>query len=750
MWVQVRTMDGKKSEQVDGLSKLTKIEDFRELVMEKFGVECSLQRLFFRGKQMEDGHSLFDYNVGLNDIIQLLERRSMPTEVVPASKTDKHNIPSDTDSGIDTKENNTEMSKVGDEVLEEQNETYKNQGLYTINQLIDAKDEATGAWFEAKVQNVLNQSSESSSSSSVTYEVKFDDYDETRNLSEKLIRPRARKLLEWDEINVCDKLMVNYNLDCPNQRGFWYDCIVLNKKSRRTVRELTVELILGSDKTVAPCKILFVEEVFAIESPGQESTPITNEDSIKRKTEKEPDCTHCGDNPHRKCKECGCHVCGEKRAFDRTLLCDECNLPFHTFCLDPPLEELPSDDDWYCPLCRNDPNVIVTAGEKLKESKKKSKMKSATSETERDWGKGMACVGRSKICTIVPSNHCGPIPGVSVGTLWKYRVQVSEAGVHRPHVSGIHGKESDGAYSIVLSGGYEDDEDDGDEFTYTGSGGRDLSGNKRTAEQSCDQILTKNNMAIARSCYAKVDVKHGAQSNDWKKSRPIRVVRNYKGGKHSKYSPEEGNRYDGIYKVVKYWPEKGKSGFIVWRYLFRRDDKEPAPWTKQGKKKIKELGLTMQYPDGYLEAQKNANNDENEKQGKKRKRKSSIETDLTKKKKLAQYVMSADIQKLMKSDVENHKLWNEVKECTKEGQKVFLDKIQNLFSCVCCQDLVVQPVTTLCKHNMCKSCLQRSFKAEVYSCPMCRTELGKDYKLQVNSALQSILTRLFPGYENGR
>jgi len=24
--------------------------------------------------------------------------------------------------------------------------------------------------------------------------------------------------------------------------------------------------------------------------------------------------------------------------------------------------------------------------------------------------------------------------------------------------------------------------------------------------------------------------------------------------------------------VIKYWPEKGQSGFIVWRYRLRRDD----------------------------------------------------------------------------------------------------------------------------------------------------------------------------------
>lgn len=74
--------------------------------------------------------------------------------------------------------------------------------------------------------------------------------------------------------------------------------------------------------------------------------------------------------------------------------------------------------------------------------------------------------------------------------------KASEAGVHRPHVAGIHGRENEGAYSIVLSGGYEDDEDNGDSFTYTGSGGRDLSGNKRTAEQSCDQQLTRMNRLV--------------------------------------------------------------------------------------------------------------------------------------------------------------------------------------------------------------------------------------------------------------
>lgn len=43
--------------------------------------------------------------------------------------------------------------------------------------------------------------------------------------------------------------------------------------------------------------------------------------------------------------------------------------------------------------------------------------------------------------------------------------------------------------------------------------------------------------------------KDGADAKDWKAGKPVRVVRSSKGRKHSKFCPEDGNRYDGIYKV---------------------------------------------------------------------------------------------------------------------------------------------------------------------------------------------------------
>ena len=71
---------------------------------------------------------------------------------------------------------------------------------------------------------------------------------------------------------------------------------------------------------------------------------------------------------------------------------------------------------------------------------------------------------------------------------WRFRIQCCKEGVHRSPIAGIAGQAEEGCQSIVLAGGYEDDTDDGVEFIYTGSGGRDLSGNKRTAEQSMDQV----------------------------------------------------------------------------------------------------------------------------------------------------------------------------------------------------------------------------------------------------------------------
>lgn len=187
----------------------------------------------------------------------------------------------------------------------------------------------------------------------------------------------------------------------------------------------------------------------------------------------------------------------------------------------------------------------------------------------------------------------GDVPGIDVGMSWEKRKQLSDAGGHLMPIGGIHGVSSIGAFSVVLSGGYEDDVDDGLTFIYTGSGGRDLDGNRRVAPQSRDQIFTSGNMALARNCACFLSDKGGDAGKNWRKGKPVRVFRSFRALNHSAYAPAQGIRYDGLYKVKRYWKEKGLSGFLIWRYLLERDDPRPAPWTDVGQKRIKNLGYKM-------------------------------------------------------------------------------------------------------------------------------------------------------------
>lgn len=139
----------------------------------------------------------------------------------------------------------------------------------------------------------------------------------------------------------------------------------------------------------------------------------------------------------------------------------------------------------------------------------------------------------------------GEIADYPEGSYFETRQELSQARIHRPLQAGISGSGHEGADSIVLSGGYEDDQDFGDVIVYTGHGGRD----PETRQQVGDQLLTRGNLALAHSCL------HGL---------PVRVSR---GASHrSTYSPRVGYRYDGLYRIEDYWRDTGRSGFTIWRY----------------------------------------------------------------------------------------------------------------------------------------------------------------------------------------
>ncbi|KAL0414172.1 UNVERIFIED_CONTAM: Histone-lysine N-methyltransferase family member SUVH9 [Sesamum radiatum] len=103
------------------------------------------------------------------------------------------------------------------------------------------------------------------------------------------------------------------------------------------------------------------------------------------------------------------------------------------------------------------------------------------------------------------------------------------------------------ATSIIVSGGYEDDEDAGDVIVYTGHGGQD-----KNNKQVVHQKLECGNLALERS------MNYGIE---------VRVIRGFK------YEGSVSGKvyvYDGLYRIIETWFDVGKSGFGVFKFKLVR------------------------------------------------------------------------------------------------------------------------------------------------------------------------------------
>ncbi|CAI8022609.1 E3 ubiquitin-protein ligase UHRF1, partial [Geodia barretti] len=236
--------------------------------------------------QLEDGHSLFDYDVGLNDIIQLIIRPPPLPSTSPHSTCDNGGASGDMDTGengasnggddvgLETIENGANSSGMENGGMEnggvenggiengtgshDQENGDTTEGLYRVGEKVDARDCNMGAWFEAQVVKVMakqlpaqSTGEETSSTageigSQLCYHVLFDDYkeDEPVQLMAAHVRPRARYRYQWSQLSVGQVVMVNYNFDSPKERGFWYDGAITKKVNEG--RQLFCKLILGS------------------------------------------------------------------------------------------------------------------------------------------------------------------------------------------------------------------------------------------------------------------------------------------------------------------------------------------------------------------------------------------------------------------------------------------------------------------------------------------------------------------------
>ncbi|KDO57379.1 hypothetical protein CISIN_1g008407mg [Citrus sinensis] len=154
----------------------------------------------------------------------------------------------------------------------------------------------------------------------------------------------------------------------------------------------------------------------------------------------------------------------------------------------------------------------------------------------------------------------GAVPGVEVGDIFFFRMELCLVGLHHPIMAGIgymgltvNLEEESVAVSVVSSGGYEDNVEDGDVLIYSGQGGNI----NRKDKEVTDQKLERGNLALEKSL---------------RRGNEVRVIRGVKD-----LSTPTGKIYvyDGLYKIQESWTEKGKSGCNVFKYKFIRVHGQP-------------------------------------------------------------------------------------------------------------------------------------------------------------------------------
>ncbi|KAL9384865.1 hypothetical protein Peur_021875 [Populus x canadensis] len=240
--------------------------------------------------------------------------------------------------------------------------------------------------------------------------------------------------------------------------------------------------------------------------------------------------------------------------------------------------QLVQEEELRCAKAKVDKNVSKGSKKTSKGSKKsvdKSK-KENTAEDDKKKSKRPDLKAISKMmeanAIMYPEKTIGDLPGINVGHRFYSRAEMVAVGFHSHWLNGIdymgqfykkgvyHNYMFPLAVAIVISGMYEDDLDNAEDVIYTGQGGHDLTGNKR---QIRDQKLERGNLAL-KNCV--------------EQCVPVRVVRGHECA--SSYCGKVYT-YDGLYKVVQYWAEKGLSGFTVFKYRLRRLEGQPLLTTNQ-------------------------------------------------------------------------------------------------------------------------------------------------------------------------
>ena len=144
--------------------------------------------------------------------------------------------------------------------------------------------------------------------------------------------------------------------------------------------------------------------------------------------------------------------------------------------------------------------------------------------------------------------------GLEVGDWFPQQMVAMFRGAHGHSQAGIHGSKDEGAYSILVSGTYDElDKDEGDTLYYSAPGSKGNEDPRNAGKSKPGTLALHASLASGK---------------------PVRVLRTSSG--KSLYRPSYGFRYDGLYRVVSLINGKNTKGGMFEQFkLVRLDGQNP-------------------------------------------------------------------------------------------------------------------------------------------------------------------------------
>jgi hypothetical protein len=143
--------------------------------------------------------------------------------------------------------------------------------------------------------------------------------------------------------------------------------------------------------------------------------------------------------------------------------------------------------------------------------------------------------------------------GLAVGTWFPFQLKALFDGAHGASVAGISGHAEFGAYSVVISGMYDDlDRDEGDRVWYSADGSHTNVDNRSITHMSNSTRSLHTSLA---------------------NGNPVRLLRSSKG--KYQYAPSIGIRYDGLYRVTASRQQRNANGGLYEQFRLERMPGQP-------------------------------------------------------------------------------------------------------------------------------------------------------------------------------